>query len=96
MTKRTIRENVEAILAAYPGTRNNDKELMLEYWETVDKVDLRNRFDFIFFATSPESIRRARQLIQEEGRYLPDDKVVSIRRGRQQQMVRAVRKGEVI
>jgi hypothetical protein len=96
MTKGTIRENVEAILAKHPGTRNDDKDLMLTYWEEIDNVKLGNRFDFIFFATSPESIRRARQLIQEEGSYLPDDEVVAKRRRRESQMVHAVRRREVI
>jgi hypothetical protein len=96
MTKGTIRENVEAILAKHPSTRNNDKDLMLTYWEEIDNVELGNRFEFIFFATSPESIRRARQLIQEEGSYLPDDEVIAKRRGRESQMVRAVRHREVV
>jgi hypothetical protein len=96
MSKSTVRENVEKLLREIPATRSNDKLLMLTYWEDIDGIEIGNRFDFVFRATSPESIRRARQLIQSEDKYLPSEKVVAIRRGRQSGMIQAVRQREVI
>lgn len=97
MSKSNIRENVEVILAKYPSARDNDKMLMMMYWEDVDGIkDIGNRFDFIFKATSPETIVRARRLIQEEGKHLPSSEAVAVRRGRQRAMTQAVRIRRVV
>lgn len=87
----TIRENVEKILRLDELSRGDDKRLMVMYWEIIDEVDF-SKFDkdFVEKATMPESIRRARQLIQEEGLYLPDDKIVLKRRLRQGKMKKAI------
>jgi hypothetical protein len=90
--KRTIRDNVEEILRDYPYTRNSDKKLIIKYWEIVDKISM-NSIDeflhgFMVKATNPESIRRARQLIQEEGKYLPTDPTVLERRRKKQYLMK--------
>lgn len=87
-TGRTIRQNVEAILRDYPETRNDDKLLMLRYWEIIDGINFGANFEsqFRFQATMPESIRRARQLVQEEGLYLPTSAVAASRRSKEVQM----------
>lgn len=94
----TIRENVEIILAVDEDSRGNDKRLIMLYWKDIDGVDF-SKFesDFIEKATMPESIRRARQLIQEEGKYLPKDEIILKRRAKQYEMRDAiVNKREVI
>lgn len=80
---KKVKENILTILEEFPETRNNDKLLMLRYWELCDDVNLHNEFEetFLASATSPESIRRARQLIQSKGLFLPtEDEVIRRRR----------------
>ena len=71
---RSIKQTVEKILRQYPETRDNDRLLMLKVW-AVQNPQLRlSDFTFWSFAkdfinaeyTDPESIRRARQKLQEE------------------------------
>lgn len=73
-----VKENLITILEEFPETRNNDKLLMLRYWELCDDVDMTENFEktFLASATSPESIRRARQLLQSKGLFLPTDEEV--------------------
>ena len=73
---------VRHILALYPEARNNDKLLMLLYWEVIDKIPMTREFKRTFLkrATHPESIRRMRQKIQHEGDYLPRKEVLERRR----------------
>jgi hypothetical protein len=93
--KRTIRQNVEAILTINDEARADDKVLLLEYWKHIDKIDFNNFVEeFMVKGTIAESIRRQRQLIQEEGYLLPSQEVVE-RRARQQMEVReAIRKNK--
>lgn len=87
----TIRDNVETILHADEESRGNDKRLIMLYWKQIDNVDF-SKFEseFVEKATMPESIRRARQLIQEEGKYLPNDEIVLKRRARQSDMKNSI------
>jgi len=73
---------VRYILAHYPNARSNDKLLMLLYWKMVDGIDIPRDFWYAFLhrATPPETIRRARQKIQEAGDYLPDKETLEKRR----------------
>jgi hypothetical protein len=94
---KTILSNTETairyILAHYPEARNNDKLLMLLYWELVDKIKIPKEFQqaFLHRATHPETIRRTRQKIQSQHEYLPSEDVLKKRR-RLQDMYREVTK----
>lgn len=83
----TIKENVESILLSDEESRGNDKRLIMLYWRDIDGINF-SRFESEFTekATMPESIRRARQLIQEDGRCLPSDDILLKRRKRQEEM----------
>jgi hypothetical protein len=83
---------IRYILAHYPEARNNDKLLMLLYWELADKISIPKEFRqaFLYRATPPETIRRARQKIQSEGSYLPRQEVLEARRRKQQAMRQAL------
>jgi len=83
---------VRYILAHYPDARNNDKLLMLLYWEIVDKIPIPKEFRLAFLhkATPPETIRRTRQKIQSEGNYLPSPEVLEARRRKQEAMRQAL------
>jgi hypothetical protein len=81
------------ILAHFPETRNNDKLLMLLYWDIIDKIPMPKEFRqaFLHKATPPETIRRARQKIQSQHEFLPSEDVLRKRR-RLQDMYRKVAK----
>lgn len=91
MTKNKVKSNVAFILENYPKARNCDKYLTLKYWEIFDKLPLNDtslvkdfKFAFVNNSTSTESIRRSRQLLQQEGLYPPTDtSVIESRKKRQ-------------
>lgn len=91
-SKKTVRQSVEAILRDYPETRNCDKTLILRYWEMVDEIRMDSMIEFrngfISTSTMPESITRARRLIQEEGFYLPTKDYVLVRRSKREQAMK--------
>jgi hypothetical protein len=80
------------ILAHFPEARNNDKLLMLLYWDIIDKIPIPKEFrqTFLHKATPPETIRRMRQKIQEQGEYLPRQEVLEARRRKQHAMRQAL------
>ena len=83
---KTVKERVEYILKNYPDTRNNDLYLWLIYVRLFDK-ELSKYIRFIPYdvlekAQSFETLRRCRQKLQEEGKYLPTDPKVARRRRR--------------
>jgi len=95
MAKKTVRQHVEYLLEQYPQARDSDKTLLMLYWMLVDNVDMqsgrRALYDsFMERATPPESITRARRLIQEEGLYPSSKPVSEERRKRQEQFKDAV------
>jgi len=72
---------IAKILEENPETRANDKLLMLEVWkkqEFVLSLEQERKFKSVM---SPEVIRRTRQKIQQDGKYLPEDRVVAKRKG---------------
>ena len=81
---QSVETCVRYILAHYPEARNDDKILMLLYWEIIDRIPMTRDFKRAFLkrATHPESIRRMRQKIQHEGDYLPRKEVLEYRRAR--------------
>ena len=89
--KRKLKDTetcVRYILAHYPETRNNDKLLMLTYWRIIDRIPVPPEFHkaFLHYATTPETITRARRLIQSQGDYQARDEVKEMRRRRQRKM----------
>ena len=62
---------VRYILAHFPETRNNDKLLMVIFWEMFDKIPVPKEFRRAFLqrATTPETITRCRRRVQETGNY---------------------------
>jgi hypothetical protein len=90
----TIKDNVSAILDKSERGRNDDKYLMLLFWNRVDGIKLKdnNNFveDFLTKATSPSSIIRARCLIQEEGLYPPTEETAARRRSREKSMRKGI------
>jgi hypothetical protein len=60
---------VERVLSQKPEARDDDKLLMLEIWEMQGLCFSETQKKAFRRASSPESIRRTRQKLQEEGQY---------------------------
>ncbi len=85
-----IKYLVEIILSDYPDTRNSDKKLISFLWTRfypeIVRTDSDNLRKFIYLSDmldlpSPESIRRARQVIQNtEKRLVPTSEGVAKKR----------------
>lgn len=75
---KKVRENVLTLLEEIPETRNDDKLLMVNYWQRFDEITFDENFAtaFVSAATSPESIHRARRSIQSGGLFTPTDEEV--------------------
>jgi len=91
---RTVKERVEYLLEKYPNARNSDLYLIILYLRKFTELgkyikyipyEVIRKYDGVM-----ESIRRARQKIQEEGRYLPTDPNVLKRRRRLAEKFRRV------
>jgi len=94
---RTVKERVEYILEKHPNARNSDLYLIilyLRYFTELGKYikyipyEVIKQYDGI-----TETIRRMRQKIQEEGRYLPTDPKVLKRRRKLYELYRRAIKG---
>lgn len=81
---RTVKERVEYLLEKYPDARNSDLYLTILYLRRFTELgryikyipyDVIKKYDGVF-----ETVRRTRQKIQEEGRFLPTDPDVLRRR----------------
>lgn len=98
--KKTIRENVEAILKEHVHTRSDDKALLLQYWTEIDNLmDVDGWLSiggFLHVATPPESITRARRLVQQLNPELAPVKAVENRQQREASMKEAVKSYEVV
>jgi hypothetical protein len=66
---------VERVLELKPETRDDDKLLMLYVWQMQGLHFSKGQLEAFKKASSPESIRRTRQKLQEEGLYLASPEV---------------------
>jgi hypothetical protein len=66
---------VERVLELKPEARDNDKLLMLYVWQMQGLHMSKGQLEAFKKASSPESIRRTRQKLQEEGQYLASPEV---------------------
>jgi len=81
MSEETIRDNVRKILSQHEQARNDDIFLILTYWKEINKAPINIEAILRTELTHTESIRRARQKIQnEEGLFPPTDSEVIERR----------------
>jgi len=70
-----VKDKVARILAQKPETRDNDKLLMLYVWQ-IEGLNLsESQLKKWKEVSSPESIRRMRQKLQEDGQYLASPEV---------------------
>lgn len=70
-----VKDKVERILSQKPETRDNDKLLMLYVWQ-IEGLNLSDsQLKKWKEVSSPESIRRMRQKMQEEGKYRASEEV---------------------
>lgn len=70
-----VKDKVARVLDQKPETRDNDKLLMLYVWQIEGFYLSDKQIEQFKNASSPESIRRMRQKLQEEGKYLASPEV---------------------
>lgn len=70
-----VKDKVERVLSVHKDTRDNDKLLMLQVWEIEGFFLTDNQKIAFMKSSSPESIRRMRQKMQEEGKYRASEEV---------------------
>jgi len=66
---------VERILELKPEARDDDRLLMLYVWQIQGLHFSEGQLKAFKKASSPESIRRTRQKLQEEGKFKPSEEV---------------------
>lgn len=76
---------VRDILKNNPATRNSDFDLLFAVWKESGVELTTYQTEMIRKSFSPETIRRTRQKIQENGEYLPSERVLNGRSKLQQQ-----------
>lgn len=85
-----ITEQVENILKASTKARNSDRELLVIYMQKAG-MGLSDKQILVFKGMpSVETIRRTRQMLQEQGKYLPSKEVEEVRFKKFQNMRQAV------
>jgi hypothetical protein len=83
---KKTKDKVAQILEKYPATKGDDRLLQFYFYKEFepDKVKLSfKKFKMLMLMTSPETIRRVRQKLNEEGKFLPTDKTILKRRRRE-------------
>lgn len=74
-----VSDEVEEILKEMPSARNSDRVLFLEYMQRNGmNLSLAQQERFWSLAM-PETVRRVRQKLQEQGKYVATDKVLKER-----------------
>jgi len=79
---RTVKDRVEWILSKFPSARNSDTMLQFIYLRTFEGINIPYVEWEKISKLSLETVRRMRQKLQEEGKYLPTDPAVIERRKR--------------
>lgn len=89
-TLKTIKERVEYILESYPSTQGDDRLLQYRYIQIfVPEVRITfKQFKALREMPAPETISRARRIIQnKEGRFLPRERTLR-KRNRREEIIR--------
>jgi hypothetical protein len=83
---KTVKHKVRFILEKYPSSKGDDVILLFYYYKHFGNgVNFKFKdFKQLLSMTSPESIRRTRQKIQEAGELLPTERTVRKRRRREE------------
>lgn len=93
---KQVRDSVAKILEQHPETRDDDRHLLLRFWNEVDQI----HFDYTFpqkfaeQATSAESITRARRQLQQSGMYKSSEESSKMRQQRQAELREHFAKGQ--
>lgn len=73
--KRKVAPVVEEILKTRPKARNSDRDLIACVWYKYGLVLTSEQYDKLSEVPTAETIRRIRQKLQEQGKYLADKDV---------------------
>lgn len=90
----TLEQQLIKKLESNAALRANDKLLILEQWKDEGLELTPHQQQQFMCVSSPESIRRSRQKIQERGKCLPSQRVQRLRRKRSTEVRQAVRESK--
>lgn len=82
----TTTQLIEKILSERTQTRSDDKMLILAVWDQLGLKLTQEQIDIFYDLPSTETIRRVRQKLQEQGRYLATENVQQFREQKSQEM----------
>lgn len=71
----TVTDLIERILSEKQICRNSDRHLIIAVWQALGLALTKEQIDKFMDLPSAETIRRVRQKLQENGAYLPDEKI---------------------
>ena len=93
----SIKYEVDRLMMAFPDTKDNVKELILAYWDTVDLVDIDINFEKAFLDELDNfySIDSVARELQKEEKYKPSKEVEELRRGFECEMWDGVKKRKI-
>ena len=78
-----IRAKVKRLLEGHPDTRNNDKQLIIRWWNYDHSIDITDDFVTVVEKMPAfESITRARREVQKDHEHLRSDKQIKRERDR--------------
>lgn len=93
-----IKQKVESVLGTHMQARSNDKKLILEVWKK-EGLPINWEFEQAFLGrdvSSPESVRRTRQKLQESGQYLAPKPVREARAKLEQETRQEMTQGSLL
>lgn len=85
---QTAKELVEQILKTDQRARNQDMWLCLMVWQKLQHIKVFIPYNEISRMIPAETIRRCRQKLNEEGKWLPTDPAVAIHRKVREELIR--------
>lgn len=81
-----VSEQVENLLKYLPKCRSSDKELFIAYMQRFGMELTKDQEDKFRKMPSMETIRRSRQLIQEQGKYPASEQMDTLRHEKYKEM----------
>lgn len=86
----TTTQQIETVLRERVQTRSDDKMLILAVWEELGLKLTKEQIEVFYDLPSTETIRRVRQKLQEQGKYLATKEVQQFREVKSQEVQQTV------
>lgn len=90
INSRTIRKKILKLYGEDTTVANDDALLISRIWASEGWTSARSLYENLKHVSSPETIRRTRAKLVEEGRLKPSDKTQALRREAFKQVLRSI------